>query len=184
MWSILLGCLGVAAGVFVVWGSISWVLTPLERAAKHRLYAVQFTLADFLCLFVLVQLPLGVVHWAAHNSAQREAVLGLDLLAAGIAVVAWFACVQMLSAAGIHVVWQRSVALAVVMPITIFGNFAAILMPVAAVAMLTDGRFSAACWLLVAEVVLGCVFYGLGRFTRAIVAAVESPTEQQPTNKE
>jgi hypothetical protein len=172
----------LAGGVLlllIVGGSFAWVLGPLERAARTRRGAIQFSLADFLCLFVLVQLPLGAVHGLTSHASERSAVLGFDLLAAGIAVVGWLAGIQLLSNAGIRAPWHRFIALAVVMPITIFGNFALVLMPAMAVVMLGDQQYFGACCLFVAEVLLVAVFFGLGKFTRMIAASAEPRFERQ-----
>ena len=53
---------------FALWACGFWILRPLDRAAKNRRYAIQFSLADLLCLFVLVELPLGALHWAAETA--------------------------------------------------------------------------------------------------------------------
>ena len=82
-----------------------WVLGPLDRAAKNRRFAMQFSLADLLCLFVLVQLPVGLLHWAAGGSKMEPGgVLVVDIQIAVAATVVWWKCVRTMSRAGIHVV--------------------------------------------------------------------------------
>jgi hypothetical protein len=176
-WTILAILCPIALVAVIVWLSFTWVLGPLDRAAKTRRGTFQFSIGDLLCLFVLIQLPFGAVHWRlAGENVQQEIRLGFSLLTVGVAVVAWLAGVQLLSKAQIHVPWQRSVALAVVMPLAVFGNFALIAMPIVAMTMLEQGQTSRACWLLIAEVLLCCVIYGCGRFTRMIVAVVKEQT--------
>jgi hypothetical protein len=48
-----------------------WALEPLDCAAKERQCALQFNLADILCLFVPVQLSLGIGHWAIEHIATH-----------------------------------------------------------------------------------------------------------------
>lgn len=53
-------CLSIAIAVAVA----VWVLRPLDKAAKDRGHAVQFTLGDFFCLFILILFfgrPYGLV---------------------------------------------------------------------------------------------------------------------------
>ena len=47
------------------WFTLKWVFGPLDRAAKNRKYPIQFSLADFLCLFVEIQLAFaGPALWS------------------------------------------------------------------------------------------------------------------------
>jgi hypothetical protein len=167
----------LAAVGFLVCITFAWVLAPLSRAAKSRQGIFQFSLADFLCLFVLIQLPFGAVYGMANEYSKREVVVGFSLLIAAVAVVAWLAGVQLLSKANIRVPWHRGVALGVVMPITVFGNFALIGMPIAAMSALDSGRSSQAFWLFVAETLVAGAVYACGRFTRMIVACAENKKE-------
>ena len=62
----------VAVGAFIIavmaviiataWALLNSALGALDRAAKNRQFPIQFGLADLLCLFVLIQLPVGVIH--------------------------------------------------------------------------------------------------------------------------
>jgi hypothetical protein len=171
---ILLALLGFL--IFGVWLAISWVVKPLDRAAKNRRYPIQFSLADFLCLFVLMQLPLGALQWAAHD---LPALPVLDAMVAAAAIAVWWMCVRTLSRAGIHVVWQRCLALAVVMPTAIFGSFALVFLLIGVMAMLSEAWFTDASWMLAAELAVVGVFYGFGKFTRAIVASSEARRMEQ-----
>ena len=174
-----LGVLGI--GAFALWASLQWVLGPLDRAAKNRQFPIQFGLADLLCLFVLVQLPVGIVHWVARSSEGQiveSGVVTLDCAFVVAAVVVWWNCVRTLSRAGIHVVWRRCIVLTVALPGAIVGSVAATCLPVASVAAMLEGHFSDADgWLLLAEIPVLGILYGLGRFTRAIVASSKTVEE-------
>ncbi len=172
--------LAIAGGavLFAALGCLNWVLRPLDRAAKNRPFAIQFSLADLLCLFVLVQLPLGVVHsvlhWVPRGGEVHVGVLVVDLVVGLLAASVWWAYVRTLSRAGIHVVWHRCVALTIALPAAFLGSIAMTLLPVLAVGLLIGRETSAGLWMLLAMVAVGGVLYGLGRFTRAIVAAAEA----------
>ena len=70
------GCItGFVASVAAAWACLNWVLGPLDRAAKNRQFPIQFGLADLLCLFVLIQLPVGILHWTLADVLQKESSL-------------------------------------------------------------------------------------------------------------
>ena len=154
-----------------------WVLGPLNLAAKDRQCAVQFGLADFFCLFVLIQLPLGAVYGALHGAASQELVIGTGLFLLVVISMIWWNFVQMLSRASIQVVWQRCVVLAVVLPLAAVGSIA--MTVVAVLLVYNHGTGLRFIWFLVGEVSLACLIYGAGRFTRAIVASAAKNEEQE-----
>jgi hypothetical protein len=177
----IVGFAVLTAVAYAIGGCLHWVLGPLQRAAKNRRFAKQFCLADLLSLFVLVQLSFGVVHWAGRDSEDfRSAMLTIDLIVAAIVVVVWWACLATLSPAGINVVWHRCVVLTVVLPTTLVGSLAIIALPFVALGALIDGRNTTGCLLLLAEPLVAGVLYGLGRFTRFIVASAEARRSELP----
>ena len=148
-----------------------WVLIPLDRAAKMRRCPTQFNLADIFCLFVLVQLLLGAIYWETPTAE----VVGSDSVVVAILLcamtLAWWIVVHRLSRAGVRIVWQRCVVLVVALPAAIGGGIALIGVPFAILDLFGDqhNRLTDAC-ILLASVLLTGVVYGIGRFTRAIVA--------------
>jgi hypothetical protein len=181
----LIVCLAIVGAVlFAALGSLNWVLGPLDRAAKNRQFPIQFSLADLLCLFVLVQLPLGavhsVLHWVPRGGEFHAGVLVVDLVVALLAASVWWTYVRTLSRAGIHVVWHRCVALCIALPAAFVGSVAMIVLPLVAVGLLVGRETSTGLWMLLAVVAIGGALYGLGRFTRAIVAAAEAARTKPP----
>jgi hypothetical protein len=170
------------------------VLGPLNRASKNRQHAVQFGLSDLLCLFVLVQLPLGIMPWVIRlgQSQQRGPglfprnvmIIMMDVVLAIMTSLLWAACVQMLSKAGIDTVWRRCVVLAVVVPCTIAGAMAVPGFVIAAFCSLMDRQLLTAGWLLLALIPVVAILYGLGRFTRATVAAAKVAVVEQENREE
>jgi hypothetical protein len=158
----LIGGLAVALSCFV------WVLSPLDRAAKNRRCAIQFALADLLCLFVLVQLPVGLIHRAT------EGFIPADVLLAIAAIVLWWGCVRTLSRAGIHVVWQRCVVLTGVMLVAACVPVAELLLIGAAVDLFQYQSHTNQDYLILfLAVPFFGVVYVMGRLTRAIVASAK-----------
>jgi hypothetical protein len=159
---------GISTAVVAV--AVWWVFGPLHRAAEERDRRVQFTLADVLCLFVLMQLTLGVVHWTAGDATIGD-LIAADVVCFFCVAFAWWTCVRMLSRAGVRVVWQRCVVLLAVLPITGIGGFAIAASPFAAINLFAGQRdrlhdVSA----IVGAILSAGVLYVLGCFMRGIVA--------------
>jgi hypothetical protein len=173
-------------GGFVGWACIHRVVGPLNQAAKCQQLAVQFGLADLLCLFVLVQLVVGAVHWLiSHFGWRPVATLVTDVILMVVTALLWLACVRLLSQAGISRVWHRCVVLAVVLPGTIAGSIAVPGFLLASFGFLMDRELSHAGFSLFGGALVAGVIFGLGRFTRAVVAAADEDfgaTEPQETN--
>jgi hypothetical protein len=168
-----LSVLGFVA--FTIGACLKWVIGPLERAAKNRQYPVQYSLADLLCVFVLVQLVIGLTHWAAYDSQRSTtiAVLILDVVFVAVAVVVWWKFVRTLSRAGIHVVWHRCVILVIILPAAVVGSMAVLFLFFAAIAAIQSDNIIVGIGLLLAEIPVVGIQYAMGRFTRRIVASAE-----------
>jgi hypothetical protein len=164
------GLIAFVALMVAVLLSLSWVLGPLDLAAKNRRYPMQFGLADLLCLGVLIQMLVASLHWASQGGANRSVIV-LDVLFGAFVAFLWWLGVRTLSRAGIHTVWQRCIILILVMPVSYIGCVAAIVLPFVAASYLLDRQLATAAWLVLAEVILVGILYGFSRFTRAIAAA-------------
>ncbi|NQU24625.1 MAG: hypothetical protein HQ567_25360 [Candidatus Nealsonbacteria bacterium] len=118
--------MGAFIGTFVGMIAIgAWILLPVDRAAKDRRAAVQFTLLDFLCLFVVVQLPTGIIRSIGSNYNERWIWLmyAFAWIACGLM---WWISVRRLSLAGVHRPWHRAVFQAAVLPVAYFGVIAGV----------------------------------------------------------
>ena len=90
-----------------------------------------------------------------------------------VAGLVWWVCWRTLSRAGIHVVWQRCTVLAIALPAAYVGSVGLIVLPFVAGYFFVVQQPTIAVWLLIAEMILPIILYGLSRFTRAIVAATK-----------
>lgn len=170
-------CLAMAIG--------RWVFHPVEWAAQQRELPPQYSIADFLCLFFLIQLPMALVHGYVGGAESRRPGDELDRAAPWILdAFAWFACgmmwwlsVRTLSRAGIRNPWSRAIFLVVVVPVALVG---ALGIPILSAIILTGlGRLAPlALWgLVLLELVLVGAVFGCGKYTRRIVAAAAVPGE-------
>lgn len=171
-----LAILGVLGGIVAALGI--WVFRPLDTAAKGRRCPTQFTIVDFLCLFVIVQAPTALI----HSKAMADAGGAIYLLDAFVWIACgliWWKSVEVMSRAGIYRPWHRIVFLTVVFPVTLVASMAAPILPFAAVMAAVERE---------PTVVLAAVFLGFvaavglmfsAWFTRRMVAAA-TPREREP----
>ena len=88
----------------IAWQIGEWAVGPLDKAAKARQHPTQFTIVDFFCLFILIQVPTGLIH--SLTLIQDKTSLTLRFILDGYAWLScgliWWKCVQIMSRAGIH----------------------------------------------------------------------------------
>ncbi len=179
-------CVVAPIGILVVpcciYSVARWVLRPIDEAGKRLKLPMQFTLADFLCLFFILQMPMAFIHGELFGEKPPLGVLIV------LDVLVWFACgsmwwvsVRTLSRAGIHNLWHRALFLTLVIPASIAG---AIMIPVLTIAVACTVLLEPASRLepsmalaMASDAGLIAAVYVAGRFTRRIVAATRgTPT--------
>jgi len=118
--SVLLLIVAAACGVVA-----NWVFGPIVRAGKERRLPPQYSITDFLCLFLLIQLPMALIHGylqPAQSGFLPGGATGVVWLLDGYAWLAcgalWWGSVRGLSRAGIRNPWSRICFLVVVLPVT------------------------------------------------------------------
>ena len=62
LWILAIVVVGIVLAVAPVVWIARRILAPIDRAAKFRKAAVRFSIGDFLCLFLAIQIPLAAVH--------------------------------------------------------------------------------------------------------------------------
>lgn len=175
------GLLAFGLSIGVVVGIGKWILDPVEAAARRFQRPTQFTIADFLSLMFLLQLPMGVVH-SLLRDAPKDTKFLLDAAGWIICSLMWGLSVKKLSCAGIERPRHRLIFLALVLPITYFGTFAFAILGLAALAVAEHGDASWAIALLLIDVALLAAFRFAAGFVRRMVAASEP--EPQPVHVE
>lgn len=173
---LVLAMLGVPMAVVI--GIGKWILDPFEAAARRYRRPTQFTIADFLSLMFLLQLPMGAVH-SLLADVSREPKLILDAAGWVICSLMWGLSVKKLSCAGIKRPRHRLVFLALVLPITYFGTFAFVILGAICIRCILNGPPSGL-WgpaLLVIELTFIVTFWLSARFVRVMVAATKPQTQ-------
>ncbi len=130
----------VVAAILSPWLAVNWVLGPLDRAAKNRRYPIQFTLADFLCLFVQIQLLLAWPATLFQTTEDKSAFIGIAIGVVALTLLVWWTGVHTLSRAGIHNTLGRALTLTIGIPFGYAGSLAIPAIGLTTLAMLFDGQ--------------------------------------------
>ena len=108
------------AGVLIVGLAHKWAMLPLYRlAAGKPKTRIRFGIADFLCLFVQVQVVLPLLVWLSRDACSQAPVPAYTVLAILVAVIAyatWWDPVRTLNRAGISTVRPRICTLVIAAP--------------------------------------------------------------------
>jgi hypothetical protein len=165
--------------VFVVlFGAIrwigQWILGPIDRAAKAVRAPIRFSVADFLCLFIAIQLPLMLVNLL--RSDDFEGLFWIfAVLTWVVAPIIWISCAIALSRAGITNGKSRMIFMGLVLPVVYYGLIPFVILPAAAIANLLDGegaRLLQYPWLGVLWVAIGAALIACGRFTNHVTRQI------------
>jgi hypothetical protein len=171
--SYVMGALAILASIFLALVAIGeLILGPLDAAARHRRCPTQFTLADFMALVFLFQLPVALMRLALPREASSNGfVYGFAWAASSFM---WGLSVRTLSRAGIEIPWRRVVFLSAVLPIAYFGSvvfIGGVFFGVAAA--LFDGpvrAMSGLGWFIAAAALMPAAFYWAAWFVRRMLA--------------
>jgi len=173
----------VALSVFVPWFALRWVLGPLDRAAKNKSYPVQFTLADFLCLFVEAQLTLAGPSLAFRTSQVKSWAIVTSAVLMATVLLVWWTGVRTLSRAGVHGTASRAFTLIAAIP---FGFAAAIALPLLLIAIcvsLTESASEVPIALLgLIEVGLVLLVAALGFAIRRVLTVAQRQRPMPPSD--
>jgi hypothetical protein len=148
-----------------------WILGPIDRAAKFRQAPVRFSIGDFLCLFLAVQIPLTLIYQLVGEE-ERPLFWLFTVITWVMAPIIWFACARALSKAGIAQGKHRFVFLGLIMPVVYYGLVPFIFLTVAgivALVMRNPVEMGQSAWLLALWIGLAFFFYVSGRITRRMV---------------
>jgi len=168
---------GVAALVGLI-GTIywlgRWILGPIDRAAKTVRAPVRLFVADFLCLFVAVQLPLTFV--SRMRSEETEVYFWIfAVLTWVIAPIIWICCAVTLSRAGITNGKSRMVFMGLVLPIAYYGLIPFVVMTAFAIVSLIAGQGTEILqrpWLVTLWASIGAALVACGRFTNRLTQRI------------
>jgi hypothetical protein len=149
-----------------------WILGPIDRAARSREAPVRFSIGDFLCLFLAVQIPLTVIYQFVGED-ERPLYWLFTIITWIMAPIIWFACARALSKAGVTANKHRVVFLGLVMPVVYYALVPFVILTIFGVGSLmtesaADTRQTA--WLVAAWLALVGMFFACGLFTRWIVS--------------
>ncbi len=157
----------------------NWVLRPLDQAGRRLQLPMQFTVADFLCLFFMLQLPMAFIHSGPVNEESFLLIVFLDVFVWGSIGTMWWISVRTLSRAGILSPWRRSVFLAIVVPVTIVGAIAVLGLVPTAIVISLDNRIASGLGLFGGALGLVFALYLCGLYTRWMVSRTEGRVTEE-----
>ena len=179
---IILSLGGFAVSIWLVVLIGTWVFRPVDRAAKNREHPPQFTIADFFCLFFILQLAMAIIHWQfglVGEEATMHYVYTFDAFAWFACGTLWIKSVHLMSRAGIQKPSHRVLFLAVIIPATLVGALGTpallIFTLIAIFAKPSSESFYNLPILLAVLCLMPPILYAAARSTRWIVAAAEPP---------
>lgn len=168
----LLVGLGIFVGLVVV---VYWIgrsiLGPIDRAAKEHRGPRRIYIADYLCLFVAVQIPLAFISLLNEEETELHFWI-LTILAWVIAPIIWVACAVALSRAGISSGTHRLIFMGLILPIVYYGLIPFVLMMALGIAAVVHGDSAtifAHPWLVAAWAGVGAALIACGKYTHWLV---------------
>jgi hypothetical protein len=189
IWLLSIGAI-VLVGIALTVAPITWIarqiLAPIDRAAKFRKAPVRFSIGDFLCLFLAIQIPLAAVHrfW---NEDSMEAYWTFTIITWLVAPVIWYAGARTLSKAQVTRNSHRFIFLGLIMPLVYYGLVPFTVIGLAFLNPLFGESHLPFRWLLSSWFILAVLFYLSGRFVRWMLQQVsidEAPVSDKEHENE
>lgn len=163
-----LSLLGIATAIApLVWVART-ILAPIDRAARSRVAPVSFSIGDFLCLFLAIQLPLAIIYRFVGDGTEGP-YWTLTAITWVVAPLIWYACARTLSKAQVTNGRDRVVFLGLIMPLVYYGVIPFVGLGIAIFSSVTKGFPISIRWHLVAWLALALLFYVSGRFVRSML---------------
>jgi hypothetical protein len=138
---------------------------------------VRFSIGDFLCLFLAIQIPLAAVH-GFLGPETMEAYWAFTIITWLVAPIIWYAGGQTLSKAQVTTGSHRFIFLGLIMPLVYYGLVPFTVLGLAFLAPLLGHTPTQFRWMLLAWIVLASLFFISGRFVRWMLQQV--PSDEPP----
>jgi hypothetical protein len=151
-----------------------WILTPIDWAAKSRKAPVRFSIGDFLCLFLALQLPLTAAYQFIDEEERRPFWL-FTIVSWVVAPTIWYACARALSKAGVMNGRHRFIFLGLIMPAVYYGLIPFTVLTMFGVFGLFLGNelgFQRNAWLVLVWLALASAYFVSGVFSRWMLRQV------------
>jgi hypothetical protein len=174
---ILVGFIGIGA----------WIVYPLDRAARQVKAPVRFSISDFLCLFLAVQVPLTIVHLLIKSN-EPGTFWTFTLASWFVGPLTWYVCAQALSRAGVSGGLHRVIFLGGVLPVVYYGLVLIVVLPFLAVGagigndtqLLLAMRPWAVLWVVVAVLLIASGLYTRWLARQATIPKTDEDSETSP----
>ena len=169
---VILFCIIALAIAPIIWIARR-ILSPIDRAAKFRKAPVRFSIGDFLCLFLAIQIPLAAIYrFIGENTV--ELYWTFTIITWLLAPVIWFAGARALSKAQVTTSSHRFVFLGLIMPLVYYGLVPFTLLGLAFLGPLVGETDTPFRWLVSAWSVLAILFFVSGRYVQWMLQQVQT----------
>jgi len=176
--------LALSIGPLLLFGMGIWILFPVDYVGRARKYPIKFSIADFLCLFVTVQLPLSAAAWFRSSYYSGRDYHEVEWLLVGLAWLVgpliWLTAASAISRAGIYHGLPRVAFMGVIVPVVYYGLVPFTIGGVRCISLVATGEGASLLTrnriYLILAVLLGCGLVLAGIFTRRILASAQRGT--------
>jgi hypothetical protein len=162
---------GAAAFVAPSYIVIRWILAPIDRAAKFHKAPARYSVGDFLCLFLAIQIPLAAIYRFIPQEVDQP-FWEFTVATWIVGPLMWMTGARTLSKAGIVAGAHRFVYMGLIMPLVYYGFLPLTFLGVAMVALAIEGPEPGGMpgtQMLLAWAVLAGLFAVSGVYTRYIL---------------
>jgi hypothetical protein len=170
---------GITLAVAPIFCIARLILAPIDQAAKFRKAPVRFSIGDFLCLFLAIQIPLAGAHRFLGQDTM-EAYWTFTIVTWLVAPVIWYAGARTLSKAQVTRNSHRFVFLGLIMPLVYYGLIPFTVLGFTLLSPLVGQTNLPFRWLLSAWFLLAALFFVSGRFVRWMLQRV--PSDEPPVS--
>ena len=181
LWILAIVVVGIALSLAPIVWIARRILAPIDSAAKFRQAPVRFSIGDFLCLFLAIQIPLA----GAHRFIGEETVefyWTFTIVTWLVAPVIWFVGARTLSKAQVTTNSHRFVFLGLIMPLVYYGLIPFTLLGLAFLAPLVGSPTTPFRWILPTWFILATLFFLSGRFVQRMLQQVPGANSQHRNN--
>lgn len=177
---------GVAGGGALTFLPITWIaqqiLAPIDRAAKSRKAPVRFSIGDFMCLFLAIQIPLAIVH-RFMTVDTMEAYWGFTLITWLIAPVIWYMGAHTLSKAQVTKGSHRFIFLGLILPLVYYGVIPFTALGFSILFAVSNQAELPLRSLIFSWAILATLFFISGRYVRWILRQTPTGNESTANNR-
>jgi hypothetical protein len=180
--NLLFMLVGIVAGLAAIIAPttlvVRMILSPIDQAAKIRNAPPRFSVGDFLCLFLAIQIPLSAI--SRFVEPEERYTFWLFTIATWIVgPLMWITGARTLSKAGVVTGFHRLVFMGLVMPVVYYGLLPFTILSVQFVMIVFSGEYPMLIgWMFVAWSAIAGLLILSRTFTSYMLRHIELPSHE------